>query len=129
MEAVLANHLLTATALARVSDVSLRCRKGTNAWHMAAGMLSKAFLELLLPFTPDVDVRTVPGVATDGRAYARTALHAAAHYGSHECCYFLVKNRASPTAVDSRGMTPLHNAAMMARFYIYAEGIWIEDNE
>jgi ankyrin repeat protein len=92
----------------------MRSRNGHLAWHTAAAVLSKAFLELLLPYTPDVDVRTVPGVEMNGQAtpaYAETALHIAARYGCHESCYFLLKNRASPTAVDSTGRTPLHEAA------------------
>jgi len=62
-----------------------------------------------------VDVRMVSGVTLDGAPTCidgQTALHCAACFGIHECCYFLLKSGASPTAADVNGRTPLHLAAV-----------------
>jgi hypothetical protein len=61
-----------------------------------------------------VDIRSRLGVEPNGEptvAHSETALHIAAQYGSYKCVRYLLKHGADRTAVESRGWTPLHNAA------------------
>jgi ankyrin repeat protein len=45
-------------------------------------------------------------------SHSETALHFAAQYGSYENVRYLLKHGADRTAVESRGWTPLHSAAL-----------------
>ena len=113
VESILAKHTSCVQTLLPVSDLSIISQQGYIAFHVCIGCGNQECFQLLLPLTSDVDVRTVPGVDSDGepvRSFNWTPLQLACSLGQHNMVKALLRRGASRTSRNSVLRTPLHEA-------------------
>ena len=114
MIAILNKRLECVRALVPDSDLSLTNLQGQAAFHVCIVTGDEACLEILLPRTPDVDVRVQPGTDVYGKplgTYHQTALHIACEKGQRVMAQALLRRGASRMARENSNLTPLHWAA------------------